>query len=436
MDAESGLAEESELRVALVQDPPHIWIHPNPDGSFRYEGYLYDIWKIIAQSLNLRYRLVPLLGGGFGYLDENGTWTGMVGEIAYGRADVALSWLWMREDRLRVINYLDAVPVEQINDAFYIRKDMGYAQGFSGDMFSPLLKPLHTHVWWMLLITLLVLSLVIKGITRLSRAEDKRAATETTWASCLFSIFRCLVGQNWPSTLNSLPGRIVTIFTWFLCVIIYTSYTANLISYLTIMTVDQPIKSLKDFSERSDWKLGTYPSHIVLNDWRVSKDEYERELYQRVTNRDRFIPFDYTENSAREMIKPKILTFLARKQLTYLLGSEACVMVPLHDQHMQVINSHIVIAKELNKLRSAMNQILLKLNESGILAQLKKRWLGHPHVCASRTGVEPLSLGSALAVLMIMPVGLVASCVICGFEWMLHCLTKRDHAEGCTVLFS
>ena len=105
--AEAEDVLKREVRVIAINDPPYIAIHPQPDGSYRYGGYLFDVWQMIAEALDLRYRVVPLLDGGFGRLQENGTWTGMVGELAYGRADVGLSWLWMRKDRMQVVDYLD-----------------------------------------------------------------------------------------------------------------------------------------------------------------------------------------------------------------------------------------------------------------------------------------------------------------------------------------
>ena len=420
--------EDSEIRLTALHDPPYIWIHPTGDGSYRYEGYLYDIWETMAEALNLRYRLVPLLGGDYGKLDANGTWTGLVGELAYGRADVALTWLYVREDRLKVINYLDAAPVEQVAAGFYISKDMRDAQSLSGNMISSLLKPLHIHVWWALLVTLLVLSLMLMVTARLCPTEDRRVASEATWASCLFSIFKCLVGQGWTSEPSSLSGRTVTMVSRCLCIIIFTSYTATLISHMTVVTEDRPIKSLKDFSERSDWKLGMYPHHSISTGWRFSKDRYERELYQRVINRDRFVPFDYKANTARELLKPKTLMFLAVEQLFYLLGSDACRVVPLYDQPIRKIPNYLPIAMEQNKLRRALNQILHKMGEAGILTRLKKRWVEHRDMCAEGKDVEPLSLENALALLMILPVGIVASCIICTLELMFRYITGKQRS--------
>ena len=46
------------------------------------EGHLYDVWKTIAQSLNLRYTVVPLPQWDYGHPYPNDTWSGFVGELA------------------------------------------------------------------------------------------------------------------------------------------------------------------------------------------------------------------------------------------------------------------------------------------------------------------------------------------------------------------
>ena len=412
--AESGPIQERELRITLVQDPPYISYHQLTDGSYRYEGFLYDIWKIIAQSLNLRYRIVPLLTGGFGRLDENGTWTGMVGELAYGRADVALTWLRYTKPRSAVIDYIDAIPIDKSEDTFYLSKNVDEA-GLTGDMFNSLLKPLHTHVWLVLLGTLLVLSLVLRGSTHFIRADNNRVTDEMTWTTCLFSSFMSLVGQGWPSIPSSLSGRTVTIFTWLLCIIIYTSYTANLISHLTVVTVDRPINSLRDFARQSDWMLSMYPGHIVVSSWKESRNPYERELYQRVMS-ENVIPFDVTKESALRFLQPKVLSYADLNGLFFLIGDKACNLIPLYDGPVKGLDNYIVIRKGLDQLRRQLNEAMRKTNEAGIHQQLKGRWIKHKKGCVSQQDFEPVTLGNALALMMIMPLGSVASVIICVFE--------------------
>ena len=424
------MSSVSELRITAVQNPPYLEIRPLPNGSYEYDGYLFDVWKIIAQSLSLRYRLVPLLEGDFGRLDENGTWTGMVGELAYGRADVALAWLWMREDRLKVIDYL-SVPVEQSSDRFYISKKAGDMPSFSAGMFASLLKPLSGSVWWLLLCTLLVLSLALRCTTSCDRRQRAPGSDQATWATCLFGSFMAIVGQGWPATPGSLSGRVVTIVTWLLCIIIVNSYTAVLTSHLTVVIVDRPIRSLKEFSEQSDWMLMMPPDHVHLNDWKTSKDVYEEKLYQRSIQRDRFIPFFRTKESAMQCVQPKVLTYVNIDRLFHLIGADACHVVPLYEQSTEQTQfNYMVMAKGRASLRRSIDQVMRKVREAGILRRLKRRWIQRTDACMTTLGAEPVSFGNAFALLMIVPLGIVASGVIFFLERVWFKLNKNGRRLG------
>ncbi len=50
-------------------------------GSSLYEGYMVDLLDLIAESLELRYRLVPVWDGKYGFRQADGSWNGMVGEL-------------------------------------------------------------------------------------------------------------------------------------------------------------------------------------------------------------------------------------------------------------------------------------------------------------------------------------------------------------------
>ena len=63
----------------------------------------------------------------------------------------------------------------------------------------------------------------------------------------------------------------VTIFSWLLVIVIFASYTINLIYYLTAVTVDRSIASLKEFSKNFDWSFAMHPGHGSLTNWKVSR---------------------------------------------------------------------------------------------------------------------------------------------------------------------
>ena len=214
-----------ELRVTAVHHSPYISIYPHANGSYSYDGYIYEVWQIVARQLDLRYRMVPMLSGVFGSLDGNGTWNGMVGELAYGRADIALAILDFRQDRAAVIDYIDTAPVGQQKSEFFIRRGSGEVPTLSLAGLESLLKPLDTNIMWTLLASVFVLSVVLRLTLWLShpRGEERRTVEEMTWGSCLLSCFMSAIGQGWAITPNSMAARITTMSCWFLGIMIYTS---------------------------------------------------------------------------------------------------------------------------------------------------------------------------------------------------------------------
>ena len=410
-----------ELRVIAFNDPPYISVVRQEDGSFHFDGYLYELWTTIAHELNLSYRMVALENIGYGNIDLNGTWNGLAGELAYGRADVALTWMNMRLDRARVIDYISAVPVVQSQITFYVQQGFEGMPQFVVDMFCSLLKPLHENVWWALLASLFVVSVVLRVTIRFNheRAESRQTVAEMTWGSCLFYSFMSGVRQGWATTPDSLAARIVTIFSWVLGTIIYVNYTANLISYLTVTEVDKPISSLQELSEQAGWTFATEPGVGALNDWRVSADTYERELYQRVTHKKGFIDLDGSVEALRSALQPKVVFYTDINRMFFNFGTEACAAVPLLDRPPAKSNTYMLMTKGRKKIQGDINQMMRLLNQAGTVSRLQAHWLRTgSDLCAAPTGFKELSLADVLAMLVLVPLAIIASAVIFGLEWL------------------
>ncbi|XP_043211999.1 glutamate receptor 2-like [Amphibalanus amphitrite] len=229
---------DQPLRVVAINDFPYISVEQRPDGSVTFSGYLFQLWQIIAEELGLSYEMAIPLVPGYGSLSDNGTWMGMVGDLAYGRADLALATLVSTPARAAVVDFLDEVPCASATSTFLIRRDTAVTPPLSSAVFAGLLRPLGADVWWTLAAALLALSLVLRLSLRFNsaRAEDGRLVRDMGWGSCLLAVSMTVVGQGWDRTPQSLAGRIATIFSWFMGFLIYMNYTANLISFLTVET--------------------------------------------------------------------------------------------------------------------------------------------------------------------------------------------------------
>ena len=408
-------APDRELRATAVHDPPYFSVYPHANGSYSYDGYIHELWQSVALRLGLRYRIVPLLSGAFGSLDDNGTWTGMVGELAYGRADIALTWINIRHDRATVIDYIDAAPIDQLQYEFFIRRGSGEAHSISSAV-SSLLKPFDANVWWALIASVFVLSVVLRLTVRLSHpgGEERRTVEEMTWGSCLMSSFMSVIGQGWVTTPSSMAARTVTMSCWVLGIMICASYTANLISHLTVVTVDRPISSLKEFTEQSDWTFAIEPGHGHLNDWKVGRNVYKRELFSRTVNRQGVIELTWAPEAIQSITQPRVMTYITFNWLSNALGKGACNLVTLNNHEPPVVsNGYMAIAKGLDGLRHTINQLMHRMMETGQLRRLRNKWVASSRVtCEAPTGSRALSFGQFLPVFSIVPLAVVFSAVI------------------------
>ena len=412
--------------------PPYVLVEPQPDGTNNYSGYLYDVWTIIAERLNLRFKMQPLPGGGYGILNSNGTWTGLVGELAYGRADVALSMLSIREDRKEVVDFIDTVPVWETGYSFYVRRGTGGMPPLTSGTFSALLKPLHVDVWWALLATLIVLSVALRISLRFNhpRAESRRVVEEMCWGTCLLHCFMSLVRQGWSVTPNSLAARIVTITIWILTTIIIFSYAANLISHLTIRTVNRPISSLREFSERPDWRFAIQPGHVILSDWKLSADPYERELYQRSETGNGFIALGSTNETMRSAIEPNVLAYLSIRQLLFSVGMEGCNLVPLLDLPTTSDRHYLAVAKNQTRLYDAISLQLLRMTEAGLLSRLETQWMSSQPTCSPPEDTRAMSGVDLMALLVVPLLAALVSSGVLGLEWAWYLWLGREGSYG------
>ena len=400
------------LRVVTFNDPVFISVTLESNGSYTYTGYLYDLWRTLASKMDLKYRMVPMPVYDYGALNVNGTWTGLVGELVYGRADVALASLDMKPSRAAVIDYLDSYPVDQSYATFFVRRGLKGTPQLSS-LLSSLLKPLDANVWWALLVSVLILSVVLRLCLHFSRGrtESQQTVDKMPWTACLLSCYMSMVGQGWPTVPNSLAARMVTISCWILGIIIYASYTANLISHLTVVTEQLPISSLEEFSERPDWKLAVLGGSSALSEWRSSSDVHERALYQRYATGEGIVMINFTSPTRiKAMVKERVITYTQFSYIAALFGRDACLLAPMPGRQRRTVFTFMAVTKRMSRLRRRIKHMLLKMATKGLISRLKRRWKKSSDIiCDNPTGYKAISFSESLSVLVLVPLSLCAS---------------------------
>jgi len=99
------------LKVTAALNPPYLMeakCCPGFSGNGRYEGFLMDLVGALENSTGARLEVELVQDGRYGARAEGGppgSWTGMVGEVMTGAADLALADLTITAARERVVDF-------------------------------------------------------------------------------------------------------------------------------------------------------------------------------------------------------------------------------------------------------------------------------------------------------------------------------------------
>ncbi|CAL4208831.1 unnamed protein product, partial [Meganyctiphanes norvegica] len=75
-------------------------------GKKTYEGYCFELTEYLAEMKNFDYEFVFPKDGQYGGRMENGSWNGLVGDLANGETDIIVAPLTMTSEREEVIDFV------------------------------------------------------------------------------------------------------------------------------------------------------------------------------------------------------------------------------------------------------------------------------------------------------------------------------------------
>lgn len=94
--------------MTTVLGEPWTTLAPNTNqtltGNEQFVGYIPDLTRELSLELGFNYSLELVADGQYG-ANNSGTWTGMVGELVAGRADVAAADLRVASKRMSAVDF-------------------------------------------------------------------------------------------------------------------------------------------------------------------------------------------------------------------------------------------------------------------------------------------------------------------------------------------
>ncbi|XP_008423729.1 glutamate receptor 4a isoform X1 [Poecilia reticulata] len=451
LSGEGSLTENRTVVVTTIMEGPYVMQKKNwelYEGNDQYEGYCVDLASEIAKHIGIKYKISIVPDGKYGARDpETKIWNGMVGELVYGKAEIAVAPLTITLVREEVIDF--SKPFMSLGISIMIKKPQKSKPG----VFS-FLDPLAYEIWMCIVFAYIGVSVVLFLVSRFSpyewhAEEPEEGATEqgpTDQPPNEFGIFNSLwfslgafMQQGCDISPRSLSGRIVGGVWWFFTLIIISSYTANLAAFLTVERMVSPIESAEDLAKQTEIAYGTLDSGSTKEFFRRSKIAVYEKMWSYMKSAE---PSVFTRTTAEGVArvrksKGKYAFLLESTMNEYTEQRKPCDTMKVGGNLDS--KGYGIATPKGSLLRNAVNLAVLKLNEQGLLDKLKNKWWYDKGECGSGGGdskdksSQALSLSNVAGVFYILVGGLGLAMLVALVEF---CYKSRAEAKRMKLSFS
>ncbi|KAF0301612.1 Glutamate receptor ionotropic, delta-1 [Amphibalanus amphitrite] len=229
------------LRVAVLAAPP-------PGAQVAYSngtitgGVTGELLLALQRSLGFSYQLQVAAG--------EVPWVAVVRSVARGQTDVAGALLVGTPRRQRQLRL--GQPAEQTHIGLALRRP-GARRAGRGTVLRPF-----TGAAWTAVLTLLA---ALVAALLLAQPAGRRCATDA-----LFAVVGMSCQQGVELAPRGAPARLVLFSGLAAAFVLYTTYSAVLLSFLAVDVTQLPFSSAAEFRAAGDWRYGTLnPAIAVLS---------------------------------------------------------------------------------------------------------------------------------------------------------------------------
>ncbi|KAG8438899.1 hypothetical protein GDO86_005187, partial [Hymenochirus boettgeri] len=431
--------------VTTILEAPYVMLKKNADqleGNDRFEGYCVELAAEIAKHVGFKYKLEIVKDGKYGARDSDmKAWNGMVGELVYGRADLAVAPLTITLVREEVIDF--SKPFMSLGISIMIKKPQKSKPG----VFS-FLDPLAYEIWMCIVFAYIGVSVVLFLVSRFSPYEWHNEEFEegkdqpVPDQSNEFGIFNSLwfslgafMQQGCDISPRSLSGRIVGGVWWFFTLIIISSYTANLAAFLTVERMVSPIESADDLAKQTEIAYGTLDSGSTKEFFKRSKIAVFEKMWTYMRSAEPSVFVKTTEDGMNRVRKSKgkYAYLLESTMNEYIEQRKPCDTMKVGGNLDS--KGYGIATPKGSPLRGAVNLAVLKLSEQGVLDKLKSKWWYDKGECGSKDSgskdkTSALSLSNVAGVFYILIGGLGLAMLVALIEFCYKSRSESKKMKG------
>nr|XP_023026162.1 glutamate receptor ionotropic, kainate 2-like [Leptinotarsa decemlineata] len=413
---------------------PYLILKANADeneleGNARYEGYSLDLIANIAKIIGFEFEIQLTESNQYGHWDEvNERWTGLIGDILEKRAHLGVGDLTITPERQEVVDF--SLPFMNLGISILHKK-----QNIADPNRFAFLKPFSEEVWYYLGYMFLLVSVIHYVILRISAEdwddayldEECNDVQESIWSfkNTVWNVFRSMATQSCDKAPKGFSARIATVTWWFFCLTVSSIYISNLSVFISQANSDfSSINNVEDLAKQNKVKYGLVKGGSTEYFFRNSNFTTYQRMWS-VMEQDPLV-FGLTNSEGVSRVasskNAKYAFLMESTQIEYELERN-CDLKQVGDL---LDSKSYGIAMPMNSpYKSAINKAILKMQESGQLTELKKKWWkvdSDEPLCEFENGdsstVNKLTFEDTKGLFMLLGIGVIVSLLLALTEFL------------------
>uniref|UniRef100_H3AUN9 Glutamate receptor n=2 Tax=Latimeria chalumnae TaxID=7897 RepID=H3AUN9_LATCH len=340
------------------------------------KGFCIDILKKLAKTVKFSYDLYLVTNGKHGK-KVRGVWNGMIGEVYYKRADVAIGSLTINEERSEIIDF--SVPFVETGISVMVARSNGTVSP------SAFLEPYSPAVWVMMFVmclTVVAITVFIfeffspVGYNKTLTNGKKPGGPTFTIGKSIWLLWALVFNNSVPiENPKGTTSKIMVLIWAFFAVIFLASYTANLAAF---MIQEQYIDTVSGLSDKKfqkpqeqypPFRFGTVPNGSTE---RNIKNNYKDMHTHMVKYNQRSV-----EDALTSLKTGKLDAFIYDAAvLNYMAGKdEGCKLVTIGSGKVFATTGYGIALQKESKWKRPVDLALLQFLGDGETQKLETVWL-------------------------------------------------------------
>lgn len=374
-------AQEVLLRVSVVNSRPFVIVEEDDRGGVKYKGFCIDLLEELSSELNFRYELHVVPDLAYGYMHADGNWTGMIGELLEGKADLAMADLTITEARERAVDF--TLPYMTTALAVVTKKSEPMKPGGIWSFFLPLTREVWVYVVLATACTIFVMyisaRLSFREWTLVEDAKGEDAMQNRfNLYNCFVFVLTTLLHQRITLDPRAPATRVLAGFWYFFTFIIMAIVVSNLCESILWESEGPDYDSVQELLKVRGFTYVAVSAGSTRNFLKTSNVPLHQQLSSLVERNYRNLPTSAAIGLERVKNEDKV-AFIMEQASAMFATQEDCNFT--RTDPFVYHSAYGIATPRGSPHRSKLSNAILKLQETGRLQWIQQRWWNPKRFC-------------------------------------------------------